>query len=152
VIVVTAALIAAVKYRDGRHAALIVALGVTAFLLGNKGFSPQFVTWLVPVILLVFPNRQGVIYVVLLTICMAAYYAFVLPVMKAYFLLGIVPIEEVVVRVWPYVTLRTLLLVVLTIHLFKRVIRPAWNEPTVQVAPEFAPLSEAQRLEGGQGG
>ena len=42
--------------REPRYAYAVVALAVTALLLGSKGFSPQFSTWIIPLVLLVWPN------------------------------------------------------------------------------------------------
>lgn len=42
-------------------------LTVSIFMLYNKGYSPQFLVYLLPFILLLMPNRRGVIYALVLT-------------------------------------------------------------------------------------
>jgi uncharacterized membrane protein len=101
---------------------LLVALGVTTFALGNKGFSPQFMTWIVPVVLLAWPSRRGVLYVGLLAADILAYGQLVSPVLTGHYTLGSVPIEEVARVAWVSVTLRTALLAVIAGDLFRQLL------------------------------
>jgi hypothetical protein len=54
-------------YRQPRRVVALTGLTVTLFLLYSKGYSPQFLVYLLPFIVLLFPNRRGVAYSLLLT-------------------------------------------------------------------------------------
>jgi hypothetical protein len=126
-VALTGAAVAYVRHGGVRYASLVISLGLTTFLLGSKGFSPQFAVWLVPMILLAFPDRRGFVYVLLLTLCMAGYFAFVLPVISGYYQHGIGSPELVGLRAWPYVVARTLLVTILAAHLLVTLLRqPGW--------------------------
>lgn len=96
---------------DPRQVYVLVALGVTGLLLGSKGFSPQFITWLVPLILLVWPNAVGLVYVLALGLCVMLAYA---PLYQA---VGL-PTQMTIL-----VILRTAALAVLFVQLFHLVQR-----------------------------
>jgi len=55
-------------YRRARHVAGFAGLTVTLFLLYSKGFSPQFLVYLLPFVVLLFPNGRGVAYSLVLTV------------------------------------------------------------------------------------
>jgi hypothetical protein len=55
-------------YRQPRNVVALTGLTVTFFLLYSKGYSPQFLVYLLPVIVLLFPDRRGVAYSLLLTL------------------------------------------------------------------------------------
>jgi hypothetical protein len=55
-------------YRRPRNVVALTGLTVTFFLLYSKGYSPQFLVYLLPFILLLFPNARGVAYGLLLTL------------------------------------------------------------------------------------
>jgi hypothetical protein len=141
-----AAVVASRKFSGPRHACLMTALGLTAFVLGNKGFSPQFACWLLPIILLAFPDWRGLVYASLLTICMVGYYAYVHRAMVDFFIQSSGTFEVVVLREWIYVLSRTLLLGALALHLLRSALtqtrtawphgpgRPSESAPTVVTA------------------
>jgi hypothetical protein len=49
---------------------IIAAAGFTLhlLLLYSKGYSPQYLTWVAPLLVIVFPNRRGAIYLGLLSL------------------------------------------------------------------------------------
>ena len=55
-------------YRQPRHLVALTGLTVALFLLCSKGYSPQFLVYLLPFIVLLFPNGRGVAYCLLLTL------------------------------------------------------------------------------------
>jgi hypothetical protein len=55
-------------YRRPRNLIAFTGLTVTVFLLYSKGYSPQFIVYLLPFVLLLFPNWRGVTYSLLLTL------------------------------------------------------------------------------------
>jgi len=55
-------------YRQPRHVVALTGLTVTIFLLYSKGYSPQFLVYLLPFVLLLFPDARGVTYSLLLTL------------------------------------------------------------------------------------
>jgi hypothetical protein len=48
--------------RDHRQMIAALAFTMTLFLLYSKGYSPQYLTWLAPLLILVLPNRRGTLY------------------------------------------------------------------------------------------
>jgi hypothetical protein len=54
------------NYRRPRNLVALTGLTVTLFLLYSKGYSPQFLVYLLPFIFLLFPNARGVTYSLLL--------------------------------------------------------------------------------------
>lgn len=54
-------------YAQPRNVVALTGFTVTFFLLYSKGYSPQFLVYLLPFIILLFPNRRGVVYSLLLT-------------------------------------------------------------------------------------
>jgi hypothetical protein len=103
----------------------LVAMAVCALLLGSKGFSPQYLVWLLPLVLLVWPNRIGMTYVLAFTVYGYLYYWCWYPDMIGYYQLGTVSLEQVAHSIWLSVVTRTLLLLVVGSHLVIRAIRPA---------------------------
>jgi hypothetical protein len=55
-------------YRRSRTMVALTGLTVALFLLYSKGYSPQFLVYLLPFILLLFPDARGVTYSLLLTL------------------------------------------------------------------------------------
>jgi hypothetical protein len=55
-------------YRQPRNVVALTGLTVTVFLLYSKGYSPQFLVYLLPFVVLLFPNARGVTYSLLLTL------------------------------------------------------------------------------------
>jgi hypothetical protein len=55
-------------YRRARVVVGLTAFTVALFLLYSKGYSPQFLVYLLPFILLLHPNGRGVAYALLLTL------------------------------------------------------------------------------------
>jgi hypothetical protein len=51
-----------------RDAVALTGLTVTLFLLYSKGYSPQFLVYLLPFVILLFPDARGVTYSLLLTL------------------------------------------------------------------------------------
>ena len=43
------------------------AATLSLLLLYSKGYSPQYLTWLAPLLVLLFPNRQGAVYLAALS-------------------------------------------------------------------------------------
>jgi hypothetical protein len=54
-------------YNQPRHVIAFGGLTVAIFMLYSKGFSPQFLVYLLPFILLLFPNGRGLTYALILT-------------------------------------------------------------------------------------
>jgi hypothetical protein len=54
-------------YSRPRHVVAFSGLTVVIFMLYSKGYSPQFLVYLLPFILLLFPNGRGLTYVLILT-------------------------------------------------------------------------------------
>ena len=100
----------------------VAALAVIAFVLGNKGFSPQFVVWLIPMVLVAWPNRIGVLYIGLLTIHTWGYVQIVFPTMYAYYADHEVALDVVRQAVTVSVLLRTALIVWVAGHLFTQLV------------------------------
>jgi hypothetical protein len=100
-----------------RRVCLMLALALSVLLLTSKGFSAQFVVWLIPVILLGWPNRVGIFYCLLLSLHTAGYYTVVLPTLTAYYREGHGSLEQVAIVSWLSVGARTLVLGVLAGHL-----------------------------------
>ena len=46
----------------------LAGLTATFFLLYNKGYSPQFLVYVLPFVVLLMPNGRGVTYAIILTI------------------------------------------------------------------------------------
>jgi hypothetical protein len=57
----------AFQTRTPQAAVAFVALGLTLFLLLSRGFSTQFIVWILPLIVLVMPGLDGAILAVILT-------------------------------------------------------------------------------------
>jgi hypothetical protein len=55
-------------YRQPRNMVALTGLTVTLFLLYSKGYSPQFLAYLLPFVLLLFPDARGVTYSLVLTL------------------------------------------------------------------------------------
>jgi hypothetical protein len=55
-------------YRQPRAVVALTGLTVTLFLLYSKGYSPQFLVYLLPFIILLFPDGRGVTYSLILTL------------------------------------------------------------------------------------
>jgi hypothetical protein len=55
-------------YHQPRNAIAFGGLTISIFLLYNKGYSPQFLIYLLPFILLIMPNGRGVTYALILTL------------------------------------------------------------------------------------
>jgi hypothetical protein len=55
-------------YRKPRNVVALSGLTLTIFLLYSKGYSPQFMVYLLPFIILLFPDVRGVTYSLLLTL------------------------------------------------------------------------------------
>jgi hypothetical protein len=55
-------------YRKPRNVVALSGLTLTIFLLYAKGYSPQFMVYLLPFIILLFPDARGVTYSLLLTL------------------------------------------------------------------------------------
>ena len=115
----------ALKNENERNVYAVATLAVTAFLLANKGFSPQFTTWIIPMILLVWPNRTGLVYVALFSLHFLAYDRVVFPAMHAYFETGQITFEAMTPLVWISVLSRTLLLAAIALHLLRKIGSPA---------------------------
>jgi hypothetical protein len=55
-------------YRQPRAVVALTGLTTTLFLLYSKGYSPQFLVYLLPFIILLFPDWRGVTYSLILTL------------------------------------------------------------------------------------
>ena len=55
-------------YAQARNVVALTGFTITFFLLYSKGYSPQFLVYLLPFIILLFPNWRGVVYSLLLTL------------------------------------------------------------------------------------
>jgi hypothetical protein len=56
------------NWRDDRRAVAFTGLTINLVTLYLKGYSPQFLVWLLPFVLLLLPGLRGVIYAVLLSV------------------------------------------------------------------------------------
>ena len=99
-----------------RDVAVIVTLGLSVLLLTNKGFSPQFLAWLAPLLVIVWPNATGVAYLLAFSAHLMAYYAIVTPTMNAH-ALGQISDDQVASAMWISVSIRSVLLAVVAGHL-----------------------------------
>jgi Glycosyltransferase family 87 len=108
-----------------RQVYAVAALAVTSFVLANKGFSPQFIAWIIPMILLVWPNRTGLAYVVLLSVHFLMYDRVVFPTMVGYFETGQVAFDAMAPLVWMSVLARTLILAAIALHLLVKLAVPS---------------------------
>ncbi|MCS7260291.1 MAG: hypothetical protein NZ765_05870 [Anaerolineae bacterium] len=54
-------------YTRSHNVVALTGFTLAFFLLYSKGYSPQFLVYLLPFIVLLFPNRRGVVYSLLLT-------------------------------------------------------------------------------------
>lgn len=59
--------LAKADYDQPRNLIAFMGFTMTTFLLANKGYSPQFLVYLLPFIMLLFPNSRGLIYALILT-------------------------------------------------------------------------------------
>ncbi len=57
-----------IDWQDHRRVLAFTGLSLTLFLLYSKGYSPQFLVYLLPFVVLLMPNLKGVAYSILLTI------------------------------------------------------------------------------------
>ncbi len=55
------------NYSRPRNLVAFSGLAISLFMLASKGYSPQFLVYLLPFILLLFPNGRGITYALLLT-------------------------------------------------------------------------------------
>ncbi len=55
-------------YRQPRAVVALTGLTTTLFLLYSKGYSPQFLVYLLPFVILLFPDGRGVAYSLILTL------------------------------------------------------------------------------------
>jgi hypothetical protein len=56
-----------IDWHDDRRAVAFTGLTMNLFTLYLKGYSPQFLVWLLPFVLLLLPGLRGIIYAVLLS-------------------------------------------------------------------------------------
>jgi uncharacterized membrane protein len=120
----------------------LAALAVVMFLLGNKGFSPQFIVWIIPLILLVWPNRVGLAYLVALSAHFMFYDQVAFPAMHGYFEDGNGSFERVVALEWESVIVRTGLMVCVAVHLFVVAVGPIrWRARLPQLRRRTATLA-----------
>jgi glycosyl transferase family 87 len=103
----------------------LVAFGITMLLLGSKGFSPQYLLWILPLILLVWPNRVGAFYILAISVYGYCYYQFWFHDIVGYFQLGNVALDQLVRSAWLSVAIRTALLLILAAHLVLHTYRGA---------------------------
>lgn len=123
---------------------LVAALGVTTFLIGNKGFSPQFVSWLIPFVLIAWPNAIGLAYVALLSAHNMVYDYAVFPSMSGYYIERRVAFETMTTIVTLSVVIRTLLMLSIAAHMFRDVARMCeWPRPMRMRMPMPEPLRVA---------
>jgi uncharacterized membrane protein len=120
-----AALGACFAFKQRRDVYAVAALAVMTFALGNKGFSPQFIAWIIPMILLVWPNRTGLAYVALLSVHFLAYVQVVFPAMTGYFRTGTVAFDAMAPLVWLSILSRTLLFGAIVVHLLVKLAVPS---------------------------
>jgi uncharacterized membrane protein len=112
-------------FKKQRDVYAVAALAVTTFALANKGFSPQFITWIIPLILLLWPNRTGLAYVALFSIHFVAYDRYVFPAMHAYFEAGQITFDAMASVVWVSVLSRTLLIATIAFHILVKLAVPS---------------------------
>src|SRR6266511_2253848 len=107
--------------RGPRQTVALATLGVAAFMLSNKGYSPQFVIWLLPLLLVMWPNRRGLLYCMWFSLHVLAYYRLVLPTIAQYYLYDSVTAETAALASWLSVGSRTLLLAWIVGHLCQEI-------------------------------
>jgi peptidoglycan/LPS O-acetylase OafA/YrhL len=108
---------------------VLAAIGVATFTLGGKGFSPQYLVWLLPLLLIVWPNWVGLAYTTLLTLQTLSYYLFVSPAIFDYYRLHTITLEQLAPVAWASVLARTLLLAAITGHLLLTMYRSTRSTP-----------------------
>jgi hypothetical protein len=102
----------------------LVAFFVCALLLGSKGFSPQYLLWLLPLLLLVWPNRIGMMYMLGFSVYTFLYYYSWFPDLHAgYFNPQTISLEQVAHSAWSSALFRTALLLTTWSHLLINIIR-----------------------------
>jgi len=127
--------------RGPRQTVALATLGVAAFMLSNKGYSPQFVIWLLPLLLVMWPNRRGLLYCMWFSLHVLAYYRLVLPTIAQYYLYDSVTAETVALASWLSVGSRTLLLAWIVGHLCQEIRAMVRVRATVDERP---PLTAAE--------
>jgi len=98
-----------------------ITLTITLFFLWSQGFSPQWLMILLPLILLNYPTRNGVLFILLLTLdCFIEY-----PLSFSHFATpnGLIVVDQLP-RFALTVLIRTIALIVLTIVLYRRLRTP----------------------------
>jgi hypothetical protein len=106
----------------------LVTFVVCALLLGSKGFSPQYLVWLLPLLPLVWPNRVGMLYMLGFSIYAYLYFQFWFGDIVVFYQYDGVSLEQVTRSAWMAVLTRTALLLVVASHLLLKVLRPALDE------------------------
>jgi hypothetical protein len=133
--------------RGNLRAADLYALGafsMCALLLGSKGFSSQYLLWLLPLLVLVWPNRIGMLYVLAFTAYVLLYYAYWFPDMFGHVFLQAAAEDQLAHSAWLSAGIRTLLLALVELHLFTAVFWPFPNRLTNRVQPCL--VSRARQL------
>src|SRR6266542_3877377 len=138
--------------RGPRQTVALATLGVALFMLSNKGYSPQFVIWLLPLLLVMWPNRRGLLYYMWFSLHVLAYYRLVLPTIAQYYLYDSVTAETAALASWLSVGSRTLLLAWIVGHLCQEIralvrVRATVDErpplTAAEPAPAFVPARAA---------
>jgi hypothetical protein len=102
----------------------LVAFSMCALLLGSKGFSPQYLLWLLPLVVLVWPNRIGMLYVLAFSVYAFLYVDFWFPdLLAGYFQPQTISLEQVAHSAWSSAISRTALLLMIGSHLLIKIIR-----------------------------
>jgi len=57
-----------IQWQDSKHILAFTGLSVNLFFLYSKGFSPQFLVYLLPFVVLLLPSLKGVAYIILLSV------------------------------------------------------------------------------------
>jgi hypothetical protein len=102
--------------RTAHDVVVVITMGLASFLLTNKGFSPQFLAWLAPFLLLVWPDRVGLLYTVAFTLFFIAYYTLIAPSMSAH-ARGNLPDQQIATVLWTAILIRSALLTIVIGHL-----------------------------------
>ena len=95
---------------------MLVTLALGGFMLTNKGFSPQYMAWLAPLLLVAWPNATGLVYTAAWSLYLVSYYTITAPSMGAH-ALGYLSDQQIAVILWISILVRSALLAVTLGHL-----------------------------------
>jgi hypothetical protein len=115
-----------IDWGNARHVAAFAGFTLTLFMLYSKGYSPQWLGWVLAFVAVLLPNLRGAFYALVTS---------VLNLVEANVFFIVVPDEQWLLIVT--VGLRTLILVLLSAE-FMLIARPDWLTPEIDRARRWA--------------